>query len=257
MDQIETPITVAIMVPSGETWKADMAMAFGAVISYTERHGVRTALSNQKGSVVSFNRDDMSEIVNQIPVDYLFWFDSDMVPPHDIIIRLLSHKKEIVGCVYPKRSEPYGTLGAPFAGMDLSGGGLVPFWLLPGGCVLVSAAVYKTIPKPWYFNTVRRPGAAIDAFFALMADHYSTPMPNDIKELLANNERFNKWVAYEEEMHQRKFDGAKRIGEDYNFFLKAQRYGFDIYCDLDYSYKLLHIGEAHAKLASPEEEEHF
>lgn len=252
MDQTDQ-ITVAIMVPSGETWKADMAMAFGAVISYTERHGVRTALSNHKGSVVSFNRDDMSEIVNQLPVDYLFWFDSDMVVPHDIIIRLLSHKEDIVGCVYPRRAPPFRTLGMPLDHVDLSKGGLVPFWLLPGGCVLISAKVYRTIPKPWYFNTVRQPGAPIEAFFRLLADHYSVPVPNDIKELIKNNDRVNKWLEYEEEMYQREFHGAKRVGEDYNFFLKAQRYGFDVYCDLDYSYKLTHIGESYINLSLPGE----
>jgi hypothetical protein len=243
---------VAIMVPSGRSWEADMAIAYGSIISYAEHRGVRTVLHNQKGSVVSFSRDDMAGIVDELPVTHLFWFDSDMVPPVDIITRLLAHEKDIVGCVYPRRAHPFDVLGHPLGAFDAVKGGCIPYWLLPGGCCLVTSKVYRTTPRPWYFNTERRPGEPLDAFFHLMDDLFCTALPNDVRDMFRESVRFNDWLKYESTMFDMRFNGFKRLGEDYNFLLKAQRLGFEVFCDLDASYELKHIGEQQVGLQRPE-----
>lgn len=242
MDDKQKPM-VAICVPSQRSWEADMAIVFGAITGRAASRGIATMSINEKSSLVWSARNSMVEKAMEYGATHILWLDSDMVPPVDLIHRFLSHEKDIVGSPYPKRVPPYELLGVPAQPTELNDGGLVPYWLLPGGCNLVSMKVYRTLPKPWYFDTIRREGAPAEAFIALIEDHYRIPLTDGVMEQLFGDHALSDWLLKEDDINRTKYGGHKVISEDYNFCIKAMRYGFKIFGDLDVTFELGHIGE--------------
>jgi hypothetical protein len=243
---------VAICIPSGRQWEADMAIRLSAAASRAAAQGIPTITINEKSSIIAMSRNSMANNAINNSATHVFWCDSDNIPPVDVISRLLAHDKDIVGGIYCKRVPPYELLGVPLAPVNISKGGVVPFWLMPGGCMMIKARVYRTIPKPWYFDTVRREGSPMEAFIHLLEDHYHLPVPKDIAASFLTYTALNRWLEEEEQENKTKFHGGSYMGEDYNFCLKAQRYGFQVWCDLDLSMELGHLGETTVYLSKPE-----
>jgi hypothetical protein len=248
----EQPAQVAICIPSGRQWEADMAITLSAVASRAVSHGIATLTVNEKNSIIAMARNSMAEGAIAKGATHILWCDSDNVPPVELVKRLLDHDKDIVGGIYCKRVPPYELLGVPFGPVDFENGGLVPFWLMPGGCMMVKAKVYQAIPKPWYFDSVRREGEPMDAFIRLLQDHYHLPLPKDIMASFLTYTALHKWLEEEEQENKTKYCDGKHMGEDYNFCLKAQRYGFQVWCDLDLSFELGHIGEQTIYFGKPQ-----
>lgn len=242
-DLLKQPNQVAICIPSGRQWEADMAITLSAIASRAVAHGMRTITINEKNSIIAQARNSMAENAMNNGATHVFWCDTDNVPPIDVIKRLLDHDKDIVGGIYCKRVPPYELLGVPFAPIDFAKKGIVPFWLMPGGCMMVKAKVYRTIPKPWYFDSIRREGNPMEAFLLTLQDHFHLDFPDHLVTQISQDQTLNEWLIKEEEEHKTKFWGGNYMGEDYNFCLKAQRYGFQVWCDLDLSLELGHIGE--------------
>jgi hypothetical protein len=199
-------------------------------------------------------RNSMVEQALSYGATHILWIYSDNVPPVDVIKRFLDHDKDIVGAVYLKRVPPYELLGVPTGPVDFAAGGLVPYWLLPGGCVMVSAKVYRTVPKPWYFDTIRREGSPLEAFLSLLMDHYRIAPPDDLLESLKKDAPLLEWLAAEDEVNTTRFNSVVNTGEDYSFCFKARRYGFEAWCDLDVSFGTAHLGEQQVRMAKPEKQ---
>ena len=93
-------------------------------------------------------------------VDYLFFLDSDVVPPPDAIIRLLRHRKPIISGVYCRRSPPHGVPVMQRGGQwvtDLPQEGrdpLIEVDVVGAGCLLIHRSVLQLPPqrpgKPWF-----------------------------------------------------------------------------------------------------------
>lgn len=93
--------------------------------------------------------------------DYLVMLDSDVLPPHDFVDRLLAHKKPIVGGWYRKKGEPYPPCVYDYHHTDPDGirrynvrrepgKGLESVDAAGAGCWLVHRDVAKAIgPKPF------------------------------------------------------------------------------------------------------------
>lgn len=145
---------IAIGIPSGSLWHAEMAISLCGLASTTvKHHGV--CILSQRGSHISKQRNDLVERAKAIDADYLLQIDSDMSFPPDALLRLLAHDKDIVGATYNKRVPPYETLGkakgvVPAAGAPVSG--LVDMLFMPGGFMLTKLSVYEKLPYPWYFE---------------------------------------------------------------------------------------------------------
>lgn len=118
--------------------------------------------------------------------------------------------------------------------------------------MMVKSKVYRTIQKPWYFDTARREGGPIEHLTNLLLDHYHLSPQDSLLQALTENEELHQWLIDEEEINREKFFDGKYMGEDYNFCLKAQRYGFKVWCDLDVSFDLGHIGETTVRFGRPE-----
>jgi hypothetical protein len=218
-------------------------------------HGIRTILVNESNSVISFSRNSMAEFAINNGATHIMWIDSDNVPPIDVVKRFLDLDKDIVGSAYCKRVPPYELLGTPMKTTDLTKGGVVPYWTLPGGCVMVKAKVYRTVPKPWYFETIRREGSPFEAFISELEDHYRLKLPKNIVDRMRDDGLFQEWLANEEEENRTRYGGNVNTGEDINFSLKAQRYGFSLWCDLDATCETGHTGETTIYPRKPDKNE--
>jgi hypothetical protein len=157
-------------VPSGDTWKADMALSFAALCDHTARQGIDVGFINERMCGISHSRN--SHVTDALAMDlhftHLMWVDSDMAFPVDALVRLLAHDKPIAGCFYPQKAPPFHTVGCPEDSNDVSGDGLIRAKMLGGGFVLVKREVYETIKYPWYeerFTAEPRGFISEDAMF--------------------------------------------------------------------------------------------
>ncbi|MFA5810515.1 MAG: hypothetical protein WC935_09340, partial [Thermoleophilia bacterium] len=91
--------------------------------------------------------------------------DSDVLPPPDIIQRLMVHNKRIVSALYARRHQPMypfllrKTSENPIAfGLipDYQAGSLVEVDVAPAGALLVSTEVFRKVPRPWFFWSADR-----------------------------------------------------------------------------------------------------
>lgn len=89
---------------------------------------------------------------------HLFFLDSDVIPPHDALLRLLAHKKPVISGVYHRRSPPAGVPVAIKNGSWLMvppNSGVVEVDLVGAGCLLIRRDVLEQFPphrpgKPWF-----------------------------------------------------------------------------------------------------------
>lgn len=107
--------TVLIGVPSHDGFiHAKFYEEIDALVRYSLEHGVgvftQGFLTFQVaiGSLLPMNRRNLAEAVFEIGADYLLTIDTDSadIPP-DALVRLLAHKKEMVGAVVFTKSPPH------------------------------------------------------------------------------------------------------------------------------------------------------
>ena len=85
-------------------------------------------------------------------MDWALFIDSDVIFPSDALVRLLSHKKNVVGAAYPRRSPPWDLLGQYTEEGTLPDTGLIEALKLPTGFLLINCLVFRMIEKPWFFE---------------------------------------------------------------------------------------------------------
>ncbi len=185
---------VAVGVPSGRTWEAEMAISLISLMGAS--NAIDTTLLWQFGSHISFQRNEIvRHAFEESSITHLFWWDSDMVFPPSALIELLGHHKQIVGAVYCKKIAPFEMIGK----LGHADGRLKPAEYLPGGCMLVSMDVYRKIGWPYYFEKIVQPSLT--------------------------------WKT------------GTLTSEDYSFCEKARANGFEIWCDINLSQRIKHIGQ--------------
>lgn len=204
--------TVALCIPSGESWKG--ATAFAALcLGILSAEAVNLCPINVRGQDTAEARNQMVAMALQEGADWLLWIDADMVFPPDALIRLLAHDRDIVGADYRLRAPPYpkiglavnpdDPLGAPLqlsAVEDAVTTGLVKRAVLGLGLLLVRASVFSGAPGPWF-----------------------------VRGWLPDNARSDNPFGF--------------TTEDSVFCAMARARGIDVWCDLDVSADVLHVGE--------------
>lgn len=235
-------LRVAVCVPSGRTWEAATAIDVIAMCTVGAQHGINIMPCNMQTSMISMGRNQSVEIALENGADYLMWVDSDIKLPPDSLLRLLSHKKDIVGATYNKRVPPYETLGK-LAKLDPDQlrGGLHEAVLLPGGVVLVKADVYRKIGWPYYFECYKWPGRdGLDLFKGMMRDYFKDEPPEDVLASI-DDTPFGRWMRDGYQMGE---FGENFLywSEDNAFCRKARKHGYSLWCDLDLTYQVVHLG---------------
>ena len=142
---------------------------------------------------------------------HIFFLDDDVIAPHDAILRLLSHKRDIVSGVYYRRSPP---IGVPVMLRYIEGGtqyvtqfkwpDLIPVDLVGAGCLLISRTVLEAMKAKGGHHP----------FFDWRSDRTDLPP-------------------------------LERTSEDFTFCVRAKReFGFEILVDT--SVRCHHVGMAKA-----------
>lgn len=245
---------VCLCIPSTRTWEARTSACISGVATFSAINGVSIGIVNLETSMVTKGRNDLVDQVLKHGFEYAMWIDSDMVVPPDTIIRLLKHKKDIVGATYNKRVPPYETLGklkgkAPEAGEVLHG--LFEAEQLPAGCMLVKTDVYRKLGWPWYFETYRWPGEnGVDSLKEYIRHNYSRHAPEEILAKLDDipiAAWLNETHAFESKMPWQYFS------EDLNFVRKAIKAGYRVWCDMDLTYQMIHLGTLEVTCRPPQD----
>ena len=97
-------------------------------------------------------------IVDKMQGDYLFFLDSDVIPPIDAITRLVEHKKDIVCGLYFQKQSPF--FPVIFNKSEAGGRYDVKMWYEKNklievysaglGCCLIKREVFEKIGAPWF-----------------------------------------------------------------------------------------------------------
>lgn len=96
-----------------------------------------------------------TNIVKEAAGEYIFFLDVGVIPPIDIIPKLMSHGKDIVSALYFKNTYPYYPLAfkktdngfQPIIDYD---DGLIEVDGIGLGCCLIKRKIFETIPEPWF-----------------------------------------------------------------------------------------------------------
>lgn len=103
------PAKIAIALVSHEMVPIKFAYDLARMTMYTAANmpdGVELGLNLLSGTYVHTARQDMIEQLIQAGVTHILWIDTDMEFPEDSLIRLLMHKKSVVGINYAVRGLP-------------------------------------------------------------------------------------------------------------------------------------------------------
>lgn len=139
---------IAVCFPSSDMVHADFALSLAGLC--TAVHPLEVVVINPKSSIVAQARNNGVARAQEAGADAILFLDSDMVFPSSILIRLLAHRKAIVGAVYTKRLPPYELLGSPVSHAGLTKEGLAEMARMPTGCLLIAMEVFEKIPKPYF-----------------------------------------------------------------------------------------------------------
>lgn len=131
-----------------------------------------------QGSVIQHQREDLAEAAMKAGADRLLWIDGDQTFPPDALDRLLSHNELFIGCNISTKRDPVGPTARGLDGSALWTGpedkGTVEVGALGFGLCLISADVFRAVPRPWFdavgedYDFCRK---ARDAGFRIMLDH--------------------------------------------------------------------------------------
>ena len=147
---------VVIGVPSGDTVFADFAMSLSRMIAYTTKNcpDIEVMIENPKSSIVTKGRYLCAKRAIEVGADWLLFLDSDMAFPEDILERLLSHKKDIVGCNYVTRTLPMKpTARHKFDGKPIGHAAkpMTEVKYIATGCLLIHMSVFDDLEAPYFF----------------------------------------------------------------------------------------------------------
>lgn len=250
---------VGLAVPSGRTFEAGTATDCMGLSAFCTGHGINLVILNLQSSMISHSRNETVRMALRENVDYIMWIDSDMRFPPDAVMRLLSAQKDIVCATYNKRVPPYETLGKMKGpkpeDADVTGlSGLQEALLMPGGMILIKADVYRSIPQPWYFETYKFDGASgLDRIKSLVRNYFKDAPSDEVLASLDGTD-FAKWMN-ENYLLGEMGEDYDLFSEDLNFCRKARRYGYQIWCDMELTYDVKHLGvlEVECKRPAPKD----
>lgn len=147
----QTMRQICLGVPSNDEVKANFAMSFAAMSFMCGLKGVPLAFVNQKGSILPKNRNALVSVAQELKCSHILQIDSDLTfPPHSLL-QLLSHRKPVVGCTYPRRSQPHDNLAIPLNQQPVqNASGLTAVDRLPTGMLLMELSVFDKLRKPYF-----------------------------------------------------------------------------------------------------------
>lgn len=111
-------------------------------------------------------RNHLVDLAIMNECDYLLMLDDDMVIPQDLFLKLVSHDKDVIGCLYYQRGGAYhpvlmrqksakdGFRSIEFLNhfdKALVQPGVHPVDVIGGGCLLFKVDVFRTMQQPYFW----------------------------------------------------------------------------------------------------------
>lgn len=194
---------VMICLPSAREPKAGTLFDLARLVNVTKSNSdIEITFATGSSSLIHDLRRDLVKDAIEAKADWLFFLDDDMRFPPDALLRLLKHRRDIVGCNYVTRSIPPRPTAklisedamqfSPVPTLETDTG-VAEVDALGFGCILINVRVFKAMPQPWF------------------------SMP---------------WVP----------QLGYHVGEDVFFCVGAARNGFTVCVDHDLSKEIKHIG---------------
>lgn len=149
----------------------------------------------------------------ELGAQWLFFLDSDVIPPRDTIPRLIAHNQPIISGMYCRRSPPHAVPVMIKNGQwvtQFAPGAVVDVDLVGAGCLLVHRSVLESLP------------------------------PSDPN-------RGKRWFDWRVDM-QHLLPPGEAMSEDFTFCLNARKHGYKILVDT--SIRCRHVGLAEADLGT-------
>lgn len=200
---------IAFCVVSRDICHAAFAFDLANAMICTNRAGHSVTLIHNIGTGIAGQRETATREALAAGADWLFWVDSDMRFPPDACLRLLKHRRDIVGCNYATREvNPIPTAKRLSADRRVwsevhttsQSTGLEEVHGLGYGCILVAAPVYRKIkentelhqggqPPPWFifqWSTVNNKQLGEDLFWCDLATRtgFKINVDHDLSKLI-------------------------------------------------------------------------
>lgn len=212
---------VAVCLPTFDHVHTGFAMSLAMLCSANH---ARLTLINHRSSLIHKARDMLVVEALKSDPDYILFLDSDLKFPAFTLGRLLSLEKDIVGAGYVNRTPPHHLMVKLMPGSDavVVNGGVHEVALVPTGCLLVKADVFKRLGRPYF----RAPSFGPNDL-----------TPRHLEGYLPENAR------------------PVTVGEDVDFCARVRQAGISIWWDADLTVDIGHIGEHVFQVMTHESEE--
>lgn len=152
---------------------------------HMDKPGADSKLLSWKGLPVDVVRNRMAMDALALKARYIFFLDSDIMPPPEAINRLKSWRLPIVSGLYWskrghiaawRRSPDLPDKYVPVRPEEMLNETLPEVDVIPMGCALIDTRVFSVIPQPWFDWTVADPlkgeGLTEDFYFSRKAQEY-------------------------------------------------------------------------------------
>lgn len=147
---------IAILVPTRDTIYSHFSYSLNQLIKFSTQLGLDVYTFYDSSTILLNQRNNLVKMALELQAEYVLWLDSDMVFPSSTLTRLLSHKKDIIGCNYMRRSLPLKTVTytdirnwnswVPLETdqdiIEVDGTGM--------GCLLMKTEIFTKIKKPYF-----------------------------------------------------------------------------------------------------------
>lgn len=173
----------------GDHVPADFALC---LVQLTFAFGVTSVpyvLISPRSSIIPDARNAIVDAAIDNGCSHILFLDSDMTFPNNVVEKLLTHSKPIVGAYGVKRKLPIEKCGKPLG--DWKSTGLIEMESMGMAVTLISTEVFRKLSKPYF-----------------MWDH----------------------------------ENGKSVSEDVYFCRKARASGLKLWCDVDLSKQIGHVG---------------
>lgn len=213
---------VAICIPRYGDTKGEFAICLARLVARSlavplpggER--LEIEIFSLASSDLPANRTELLKRAIQWQARWLLWLDDDHVFPPDALLRLLARKRQIVGCNYPRRTDPAGPVAAK-RGED---GAWQHVW--------TTAALAKA-------DSVEEV-AHVGLGLCLM----DMNLLHQVKAQVEKGVGWAHWAPFDRKLIE---GTTARMGEDASFFQELREAGVPIHVDHALSWEVGHIAE--------------
>ncbi len=172
---------------------------------------VRVGITNAVSSRIVANRNLIVDNARQMGATDILWIDADTKFPVNGLVRLLSYDKDIVCATTCRRKMiDHAPIGIPIDRSKIQPGQkLVDMRFIGLPFMLTKMSVFDKLQKPYFAEPPRQ----------LMIEKYGS-------DVAVPYENFDEWV----------------LPEDEYFCYMARKAGFQIWCDMELTMEIGHIG---------------